>query len=170
MRKNITSISFAFVLLTAPALVLAATPTSCPTLARTLAFGARGADVSALQQFLISQSLLSSDSATGYFGNLTQAAVQKFQASKAIVSSGTPASTGYGLVGAKTRAAIALACTRTNASTNTSAPGAPKSAPASSLQPQCPLVALPIGKTCSGTWKEVKDPQGCTASWQCAGQ
>ena len=177
MRKNSTVAALALLLLASPAFALAA-PTSCPTLARTLARGARGADVSSLQTFLIAQNLLSGDSATGfdgltpsgYFGNLTQTAVQKFQASQSIVSSGTPASTGYGQVGAKTRAAIAQACTHTNASTTTSAPAAPKSAPASSLQPQCPLVALPIGKSCTGSWKEVKDAKGCTASWKCAGQ
>ena len=163
--------------LQAGARAASSTTAHCPNLTRTLAFGARGTDVSALQQFLIAQNLLSSDSATGfdgltpsgYFGALTQTAVQKFQASQGIVSSGTPASTGYGLVGARTRAAIAQACTHTNASANTSAPAAPKSAPASSLQPQCPLVALPTGKSCTGQWKEVKDPQGCTASWQCGG-
>ena len=146
---------------------------SCPTLARTLARSATGSDVTALQKFLIARGLLTSDSATGFFGALTEAAVQKFQASKTIVSSGTPATTGYGLVGAKTRAAIGLACTHTNSSANssTNAPApssAPKSAPASSLQPQCPLASLPIGKSCAGQWKEVKDTKGCTASWECA--
>ena len=161
-------------LVVSPVLAFAATPTSCPVLARTLARGAKGSDVTVLQQFLVARSLLTSDSATGYFGGLTQVAVQKFQASQGLVSSGTPASTGYGSVGKMTRAAIGLACTHVNSSTNTPAntspSPAPKSAPPSSLQPKCPLVALPIGQACTGKWKEVKDTQGCTASWQCATQ
>ena len=173
MTKQLTSAAAALILLASPVFSLAAiqsSPTACPVLARTLARGARGADVTALQQFLIAQGLLSSDSATGYFGPRTQTAVQKFQASQAVVSSGTPSTTGYGLVGKKTRAAIGLACTHTNYSMNSASSSAPKAAPPSSLQPECPLVALPIGKSCSGSWKEVKDTKGCTASWQCAGQ
>jgi peptidoglycan hydrolase-like protein with peptidoglycan-binding domain len=43
---------------------------------------------------------------TGYFGPLTQNAVKKFQKKFGIVSSGEPESTGYGLVGPRTRAKI----------------------------------------------------------------
>ena len=63
-----------------------------------------------LQQYLISQNLLAAVSATGYFGKLTEAAVQQWQSSHGLVSSGTAATTGYGAVGPKTRAAIASAC------------------------------------------------------------
>jgi hypothetical protein len=70
---------------------------------RTLVRGMRGADVMAVQQKLIVLSYLTSDSATGYFGSLTQAAVSKFQCDKNLVCSGTAASTGYGTVGKKTR-------------------------------------------------------------------
>lgn len=80
---------------------------SGPVLTRNLSYGSTGSDVVALQQFLVSLGLLSADSATGYYGSLTQAAVQKYQSMKGIVSSGTPATTGYGAVGAKTRASIA---------------------------------------------------------------
>lgn len=41
---------------------------------------------------------------TGYYGSLTVAAVQKFQAYHGIVSSGTPTTTGYGRVGPSTLA------------------------------------------------------------------
>lgn len=86
-----------------------ATPitSSAPTADRTLFRGLSGQDVTALQLFLISQKLLSLNSATGYFGVLTEAAVQKYQYSQGIVSSGTPDTTGYGTVGPKTRAAMA---------------------------------------------------------------
>ena len=55
---------------------------------RTLAVGSKGDDVITLQRFLITQNLLASDSATGYFGGLTEAAVQKFQSAHNLVSSG----------------------------------------------------------------------------------
>ena len=58
-----------------------------------------GGQVTKLQRFLgVSQ--------TGYFGPATEAAVQRWQAQNGIVSSGSPDSTGYGYVGAKTRAAM----------------------------------------------------------------
>lgn len=83
---------------------------SCPNLTRTLVRGMRGADVMQLQQFLVSQKLLAPDSATGYFGTLTEAAVRKFQCDRGLVCAGTPATTGYGSVGAQTRANIAATC------------------------------------------------------------
>ena len=43
---------------------------------------------------------------TGYFGLLTEAAVKRFQVKYGIVSSGTPETTGYGRVGAFTRAKL----------------------------------------------------------------
>ncbi len=84
-----------------------APPDSNTTQVRTLSRGMSGSDVLVLQKFLVAQGLLSSDSATGFFGALTEAAVKKFQSSRGIASSGTPATTGYGAVGPKTRAIIA---------------------------------------------------------------
>lgn len=93
----------------------------CPSLGRALARGASGSDVEALQQFLVRDgSLLATP--IGYFGPMTEIAVQRFQARMRIVMSGTPASTGYGAVGPATRAAIARECTRTT--TTTTVPGA----------------------------------------------
>lgn len=86
------------------------TNVSCPTLSRSLGRGTSGTDVMSLQNFLIAQQLLSSDSATGYFGPLTEVAVQKFQAQSSVVTSGNPNTTGYGLVGGQTRAAITARC------------------------------------------------------------
>ncbi len=79
---------------------------SCPILSRNLAQGSSGADVSTLQTYFVSLSLLSSESVTGYFGPLTQAAVQQWQQSHGIVSAGSPAATGWGAVGPKTRTAL----------------------------------------------------------------
>ena len=80
---------------------------ACVTINANLQRGSRGAEVLTLQQFLIAQGLLLSDSATSFFGSLTESAVQKWQASQNIVSSGSPSSTGWGVVGPKTRAALA---------------------------------------------------------------
>ena len=76
------------------------------TFAANLSFGARSAAVTALQQFLIAKGYLGPAYATGFYGALTQAAVQKFQCDRAVVCSGSPASTGWGSVGPKTRNAL----------------------------------------------------------------
>lgn len=94
--------------------------TVCPNLSRTLSRGAKGNDVTQLQNFLINQGDLAGGNNTGFFGTLTEAAVKKFQCRSSIVCSGTPATTGYGTVGAKTRAAIARACSSAAAPTGTS--------------------------------------------------
>lgn len=81
----------------------AASASSCVSLSYDLYGGATdattGGDVSRLQQFL-------GISPTGYFGPMTEQAVQQWQSSHAIISSGTPDTTGYGYVGPKTRAAM----------------------------------------------------------------
>ena len=89
---------------------------SCPQLTSNLSFGSLGSDVVQLQQFLIAQSSLAAGNDTGYFGRLTEAAVQQWQSSHGVVSSGSAATTGYGAVGPRTRAALASACTGTSAS------------------------------------------------------
>jgi hypothetical protein len=73
-----------------------------------LAFGDSGEGVRQLQIFLKAQGpeIYPEGLVTGYFGPLTQRAVQRFQAKYNIVSSGTPETTGYGLVGPLTRAKI----------------------------------------------------------------
>lgn len=78
----------------------------CPNITRTLLFGMRGSDVTELQNYLISENLLSADSASGFFGALTEAAVQAWQSAQAIMTEGTATSTGFGAVGPKTRAAL----------------------------------------------------------------
>ena len=72
-----------------------------------LQFGDSGQQVTELQTFLATDSsIYPSGLITGYFGSLTQAAVQQFQAKQGIVSSGSPDTTGYGRVGPQTRARI----------------------------------------------------------------
>lgn len=84
---------------------------ACPSLSRTLSFGSRGSDVSSLQQFLAQDpAMYPEQSVTGYYGPLTQRAVQRWQAKNGIVSSGTPSSTGFGMVGPRTKAAMLARC------------------------------------------------------------
>jgi hypothetical protein len=70
------------------------------SLTQSLYFGLRTAQVTALQSLLAREGYLSSASATGFFGSLTLAAVQKFQCDNNIVCAG---GAGYGIVGPKTR-------------------------------------------------------------------
>ncbi|MDP3646283.1 MAG: cupredoxin domain-containing protein [bacterium] len=84
---------------------------TCPQLGRALSVGSEGTDVTQLQTFLAADpSIYPEGKVTGYYGALTQAAVQRFQAQQSIVSSGSPESTGYGRVGPRTIAAIAQVC------------------------------------------------------------
>lgn len=72
-----------------------------------LDLGERGSDVSELQSFLArDRAIYPEGLVTGYFGQLTKAAVERFQTAQGIVSQGTPVTTGYGRVGPITMARI----------------------------------------------------------------
>jgi peptidoglycan hydrolase-like protein with peptidoglycan-binding domain len=77
-------------------------------IARTLARGAKGDDVKCLQQSLIQQSFLAPGLVTGYFGDATRRAVERFQVAKKIVPTEARASAGLGQVGPLTRQALIL--------------------------------------------------------------
>lgn len=77
------------------------------SITRTLSVGSSGGDVRALQEFLKKEGDYTYGEVTGYFGPVTQEAVQRFQARTGVVSSGSPQTTGYGLVGPSTRRALA---------------------------------------------------------------
>lgn len=80
---------------------------SCSVFLRTLRPGSSGEDVTRLQQYLASDSALYPEGQiTGYYGGLTVGAVRRFQVLHGIVSDGTPETTGFGLVGTKTRAVL----------------------------------------------------------------
>lgn len=81
-----------------------ASQSSCVTLSYNLyagqTDGSTGGQVTQLQTYLgISPT-------TGYFGPLTEEAVQNWQSAKGIVTSGSPDTTGYGFVGPQTRSAM----------------------------------------------------------------
>ncbi|MEN9560937.1 MAG: hypothetical protein RIQ56_210 [Candidatus Parcubacteria bacterium] len=91
--------------------VPAASSAACPNIGRVLKKGSSGDDVRRLQQFLAQDpSVYPEGTASGYFGSLTEAAVKRWQVKYNIVSAGTSESTGYGVVGPRTSAAIALLC------------------------------------------------------------
>ena len=79
----------------------------CLQLGRSLGLGSRGVDVQQIQEFLREKGFFNFPTATGYFGRITQAAVEEFQTAQGIVSGGSPETTGFGNVGPRTQAAIA---------------------------------------------------------------
>ena len=85
---------------------------SCLSLTRDLVRGSENDEVRALQEFLARDSSVYPEGITsGYYGGLTERAVQRWQAKNGVVSGGTPATTGYGVVGPQTRKALARGCT-----------------------------------------------------------
>jgi peptidoglycan hydrolase-like protein with peptidoglycan-binding domain len=86
--------------------VPATTPTIAHTFTHDLSPYSRSSDVTILQNFLITHGYLASGNATGYFGPLTTTALQNFQRARGIVTSGTPATTGFGNFGPQTRNAV----------------------------------------------------------------
>jgi peptidoglycan hydrolase-like protein with peptidoglycan-binding domain len=99
--------------LTATSTVATSTPASTPTpgsgslnpssFPKNLGPGSTGAEVTLLQQTLFHDGDYPQDIVTGYYGNLTEQAVKAFQAKYGIVDYGSPATTGYGAVGPRTR-------------------------------------------------------------------
>jgi peptidoglycan hydrolase-like protein with peptidoglycan-binding domain len=69
-----------------------------------------GGNVTKLQNFLKSERLLDEALPNGFYGKATQQAVEKFQSSNELVSSGTPASTGFGSFGPRTRKLLSVKC------------------------------------------------------------
>ncbi len=84
---------------------------ACPNIGRILKKGSTGPDVTRLQQFLAGDSSIYPEgNISGYYGALTEAAVKRWQTKYNVVSSGSAATTGFGMVGPRTAAAIALLC------------------------------------------------------------
>jgi peptidoglycan hydrolase-like protein with peptidoglycan-binding domain len=84
------------------------------TLTRRLALGMRdsgtGGDVSRLQRFLALHAAIYPEGlVTGYFGPLTERAVQRWQIARGIIAADAPETPGYGVVGPKTRASLSSA-------------------------------------------------------------
>ncbi len=77
--------------------------TGCNVVSDNLQFGSSGEDVLRLQAFLSKdKSIYPEGTVTGYFGPMTEDAVQRWQAMHNIVATGTPSTTGFGSVGPQT--------------------------------------------------------------------
>lgn len=73
----------------------------------TLKFGSEGGEVKKLQEFLAREPAVYPEGRiTGYFGKLTERAVERFQEKYGIASSQGGSAAGYGIVGAATRAKL----------------------------------------------------------------
>ena len=81
----------------------------CPVFTRSLGLGASGSDVANLQGFLAQEGFFRGN-VTAYFGPITQAALQSWQAQNGIVSGGSPQTTGWGVLGPKTREFFRVRC------------------------------------------------------------
>lgn len=93
--------------------IAVASTINADSLTATLSMGMISPQVLLLQQLLNAEGFTLATSGPGSpgnettkFGSLTRAAVQKFQCAKNIVCSGNEVTTGYGLVGPHTRAAL----------------------------------------------------------------
>lgn len=82
-------------------------PSTLPEFSRPLSLGSRGDNVRDLQAFLAKDKEIYPEGLiTGYFGPLTQRAIQRFQEKHNIVTAGTPSASGYGQFGPKTIAKV----------------------------------------------------------------
>lgn len=85
----------------------------CVQITRDLRSGKRdtetGGEVSTLQRFLKDRGYYTHPQITGYFGPVTETALQRYQAAEKIVSAGAPNTTGYGVVGPRTREVLTKA-------------------------------------------------------------
>ncbi len=83
-------------------------PNGCTVLSNGLHIGSSDkgteGDVTRLQQFLSKDSSIYPEGlVTGYFGPATEDAVRRWQAVHGVVATGTPATTGFGMLGPQTR-------------------------------------------------------------------
>jgi len=143
---------------------------------RTLTLRSKGDDVRLLQEFLKNQGDYTYPEVTGYFGPVTQEAVQKFQARTGVVSDGSPQTTGFGLVGPSTRRVLAEEMTRdipTIASSeqepSDGTPSSPNFIPPSvttpPTRPLSPVAPHPF-ITMSASPSQIKRGESSTITWR----
>lgn len=102
-----TGLLLGAVVLSALAISFIGIQSAFATITSQMDLGDKNSEVTELQTYLATDaSIYPSGLVTGYFGELTKAGVERFQTAAGIVSSGTPATTGYGRVGPMTMAAI----------------------------------------------------------------
>ncbi len=83
---------------------------SCVDSTAALSRGSQNEEVKKLQSFLVAQTLLPATQVTGYFGEATEKAVQRFQCSALSLCAGAPKENGYGKAGPVTLSAIRKTC------------------------------------------------------------
>lgn len=105
-----------------------------------------GGEVTRLQQFLISQGHMRTGLSFGYFGPATTKALQQWQAQHGIVSNGSPQTTGWGRLGPKTAAAMALCTATTAVPAPASTPAAPSPAPEIIFGSPAPAPSSPLSQ------------------------
>lgn len=111
--------------------------------------GDSGAQVTALQQFLAADdSVYPEGLVTGFYGELTTAAVERYQCNEGIVCQGNVATTGYGKVGPATLAKIRMQ-QGTSPGGGTTAP--PISYPGTGGDVSAPVLSAPTVATSSSS-------------------
>lgn len=131
---------------------------------RSLSLGDDGEDVLALQEFLKDQGHYTGELG-GFLGQLTQTAVQRYQTAHGIVSTGTAATTGYGVVGPKTRSVIAAFCAQPLANE----PKPLLTSPAPTQSPTCSVVPTLPQNFCGTEYapEAVYGNDTCQTGWIC---
>lgn len=125
---------------------------SCITLSHDVKRGMSGSDIAELQKYLaLNAGIYPQGSVSGVFDVYTETAVQRWQAKNGIVPYGSPETNGFGVVGPRTRAAMAD-CRRL---VSAGCPAAPNT---------------PTPSECkSGTWTRTYDANNCHTGWRCSG-
>jgi len=134
------------------------TNVTCPHISRSLKIGSTGDDVARLQRFLaLDPSLYPEGQVTGYYGQLTAAAIKRFQCKNKLVCEGTGESTGYGVTGPRTAALLALQCPDILGSGDSNTGGFIKVTPITGAAPHAVVVEATINTTrsCSAATYEV---------------
>ena len=140
----------------------------CPNFTYNLYLGLNDSDtegqVSKLQKFLAQdQTVYPEGTITGFYGPLTEQAVKRWQAKNSVVSSGSPDTTGYGVVGSRTRERV-----RANCGFPTPVPPTPIPPRSSNLSPVISGVSGPttLNTGQSGTWTvTARDPENGPLSY-----
>lgn len=125
----------------APFTAISVSPALIP--ARILSPGMQSNEVQRLQQLLAQdRSLYPEGQVTGYYGKLTQRAVERFQKKYGIVSSGTPETTGYGKLGPRTLAKMKEVFSGATVPTQVGTPTTVGAAPANASAIQAQIQVL----------------------------
>ena len=130
----------------------------CPNFTYNLYLGLNDSEtegqVTQLQKFLAQDSIVYPEGhITGFYGPLTEQAVKRWQAKNGLVSSGSPDTTGYGVMGVQTREKIRAFC--------------PTSLPISIPPQTCPQYSSPFCQANEKITPGGMDASGCQLPGKC---